>query len=339
MRTVQSWAAGFILGAVVLAVTLVSSCSKTPVAPTPTTTTTTIPVASPPTLTCLEGLSRATANPSGLAISFDAPPSTNGQGSVSVTCSPDSGTTFPIGTTSVTCTATDSLNRTGTCSFTVTVSKIPVLSLTRFMAFGDSITAGEVTQPVSFFGSDVNTRLVLVPSAAYPNVLLQTLRGRYSSQSSSFVVTNQGFSGERAANARNRFITALNSDRPEVVMILEGHNDIPGGSDGGASTGAFEVEQMVIEAKRRNIRVYLGTVLPARTSGNRAIDQLYIDDFNARLRIVASRQGIPLVDTYAALRTDINRYIGVDGLHPTEFGYAKIADTFFQAIQNTLEVR
>ena len=39
------------------------------------------------------------------------------------------------------------------------------------------------------------------------------------------------------------------------------------------------------------------------------------------------------------LRTDVNRYIGVDGLHATEAGYTKIADTFFQAIQASLEVR
>jgi len=35
----------------------------------------------------------------------------------------------------------------------------------------------------------------------------------------------------------------------------------------------------------------------------------------------------------------VNRYIGVDGLHPNEAGYAKIADLFFQAIQANLEVR
>ena len=34
-----------------------------------------------------------------------------------------------------------------------------------------------------------------------------------------------------------------------------------------------------------------------------------------------------------------NRYIGVDGLHPNEAGYAKIADIFFQAIQANFEVR
>jgi len=40
---------------------------------------------------------------------------------VTATCSPVSGSTFPVGTTTVTCTATDQLNNTASCTFTVTV--------------------------------------------------------------------------------------------------------------------------------------------------------------------------------------------------------------------------
>ena len=36
---------------------------------------------------------------------------------------------------------------------------------------------------------------------------------------------------------------------------------------------------------------------------------------------------------------DVFRYIGVDGLHPNEAGYTRIAELFFQAIQANLEVR
>jgi lysophospholipase L1-like esterase len=324
-----------------LAAVLVGSCSKTPVAPTPEPPVVVPPpVASPPSLSCVEGISRATANATGLAVNFDAPPVTAGEGSVNVSCSPGSGENFPIGTTSVTCTASDSLKREATCSFTVTVSRIPTIQRVRYLAFGDSNTQGEVSPAASSSTfPTLFTKNAVVPSAAWPTVLAQTLRGRYSSQSSSFAVSNFGLAGEKAREARTRFQQALNSDRPEVVMILHGHNDITGGLDGAASTAAFEIEQMVSEARNRGMRVFLSTVLPARPSGSKAIAQLFIDDFNARLRIVASRQGVTLVDSYAALRTDVNRYIGVDGLHATEAGYTKIADTFFQAIQASLEVR
>jgi lysophospholipase L1-like esterase len=96
---------------------------------------------------------------------------------------------------------------------------------------------------------------------------------------------------------------------------------------------------MAAEAARRGMRVFLATLCPPRPGGNRTIGQIYIDDYNNRMRVVASRQGAVLVDVYNALLPEVTRYIGVDGLHPNEAGYAKIADVFFQAIQANLEVR
>jgi lysophospholipase L1-like esterase len=216
------------------------------------------------------------------------------------------------------------------------------LSKTRFLAFGDSITAGEVSFPVGstlFHGMGGITKQVVVPAAAYPTILGKTLQGRYSSQADSIVVANYGLGGERAAVARDRFIQALNIVRPDAVLLMEGYNDIPSGENGAASTAASEIEIMVAEATRRGMRVYLATVAPPRPGGNRTIQQVLVDDYNNRMRVVASRQGAVLVDVYSALLTDVTRYIGVDGMHPNEAGYAKIADTFFQAIQGTLEVR
>lgn len=275
-----------------------------------------------------------------MAISFDSPSTTDGEGSVTISCSPQSGSTFPIGTTQVSCTATDSLNRTASCTFNVNVAKIPQLSKTRFLAFGDSITAGEVTFPVgSLRGGEQATKLVVVPSAAYPTVLAKQLQARYTAQEDSIIVANYGLGGEKTINARNRFFDALNAVRPEAVLLMEGYNDVPGGADGAASSAANEIRVMADEARLRGMRVFIATLAPPRPAGNRAIGQIFIDDYNNRMRVVASQTGSVLVDVYAALLPGVNTYIGVDGLHPTEVGYAKIADTFFQAIQNNLEVR
>ena len=54
---------------------------------------------------------------------------------------------------------------------------------------------------------------------------------------------------------------------------------------------------------------------------------------------VAAGEGAVLVDLYTALSVDVTRFIGVDGLHPTEAGYARMAEVFFEAIRVTLEVR
>ena len=62
-------------------------------------------------------------------VSFSASASDNCPGA-SIACAPTSGSTFPIGTTLVTCTATDAASNTGTCSFNVTVNdtQAPALS-------------------------------------------------------------------------------------------------------------------------------------------------------------------------------------------------------------------
>lgn len=334
MSFVKYWAVWSAL-AVTLALGAACSSPTTPTPPPPP------PVAAPPTLTCDEGVSRATINASGMAVNFDTPPVKDGQGSVSVACAPSSGETFPIGTTEVKCTATDSLNRKAECSFNVTVAKLATLSKTRYLAFGDSITAGEVTFPVGSLsnGMAAISKQVIVPSAAYPTILLKTLQGRYASQADAMIVANYGLGGEKAINARDRFFQALNIVRPEVVLLLDGHNDIPGGLDGAASGAASELNIMAAEARNRGMRVFVATASPPRLGGNRTIGQVFIDDWNNRMRALAANQGAVLVDIYSALLPDVTRYIGVDGLHPTEAGYAKIADTFFQAIQANFEVR
>jgi lysophospholipase L1-like esterase len=248
---------------------------------------------------------------------------------------------FPIGSTAVSCTATDTLNRTATCSFNVTVSKLPTLSKTRFLAFGDSITAGEVTFPVGsqLIGAASITKQVQVLSAAYPTVLLNTLRGRYASQAGSMEVFNYGFGGEKVVNSRNRFLSALAATRPDVLILMEGANDIPAGEDGAASSAAQEISVWVATAKAQGIRVFLATPTPGRPGGNRTINPLLLVDYAGRMRRVAEQQGVTLVDIYTLMLPDVQRYIGVDGLHPNELGYARLADLFFQAIQSALEVR
>src|SRR4051812_12602755 len=115
----------FCAGVNVAVLMLAAACSKAPTAPTPPPPPPPPPVADAPTITCGAGINRATVNAAGMAINYDTPPVEKGQGSVSVTCTPPSGQTFPIGTTEVTCTATDTLNRSASCSFTVSISKLP----------------------------------------------------------------------------------------------------------------------------------------------------------------------------------------------------------------------
>ena len=66
----------------------------------------------------------------GATVTYSASATDIVSGSVAVTCSPLSGSTFPLGTTTINCSATDNANNTSTGSFTVTVqdTTAPIIS-------------------------------------------------------------------------------------------------------------------------------------------------------------------------------------------------------------------
>jgi len=323
----------------ILGLGLACGSPKTPSSPTPPPPPPP-PVAAAPTLTCPNPVQASTTLAAGRAVTYAAPVSAGGQGTVSITCTPESGSIFRIGETRVECSAKDALERTATCGFVVAVTRTPSLSKTRFLAFGDSITVGEVTVPVASSGAlgEKSFKLIQVPAAAYPTVLAIQLAARYRAQEDVIAVANYGVGGEKAINARDRFISALGIVRPDAVLLMEGTNDIALGENGAASGAAREIGIMAGEARRRGIRVFLATIAPGRPGLSKTIAPFLIADYNARMRSVAATEGAILVDVNAALSTDVNRFIGIDGLHPNEAGYAKIAETFFAAIRAEFEV-
>jgi lysophospholipase L1-like esterase len=213
----------------------------------------------------------------------------------------------------------------------------PRLSHTRFLAFGDSFTAGEVTNPTSIAPSSPIGKLVLVPSASYPAVLETRLRVTYSHQAILIDVTNAGLASERILDGAQRFPSVYDDTRPEVVLLQEGANGLPQvGPD--ISTGVMRT--IVHYAKDRGSRVFVGSMLPqvpGRPRGNTPVSELL--NYNATLQLMAQQEGVVFVDLYNAMLPDAASVIGSDGLHPNEAGYRFIAQLFFEAIRRELEQR
>ena len=82
----------------------------------------------PPTITCpapVTAVAPASCPIATTAVgTFPPPVATDNCPGVTVACVPPSGTPFPVGTTTVTCTATDASGNTATCSFTVTAFNV-----------------------------------------------------------------------------------------------------------------------------------------------------------------------------------------------------------------------
>jgi large repetitive protein len=147
------------LGATILATALVLVSGTNAQEPTPDTT--------PPVVTVPGPITAEATSSSGAVVSFAVSANDNVDGPVAATCSHASGATFPLGATTVSCTATDAATNTGTGEFQVTVADTmrPALTLPA------NITA-EATSPagasVSYSASATDTVAGSVPVTCSP---------------------------------------------------------------------------------------------------------------------------------------------------------------------------
>ncbi|MBI2935799.1 MAG: HYR domain-containing protein [Chloroflexi bacterium] len=75
----------------------------------------------PPALTLPENITTEATGPAGTVVTFEVRATDVVDGSIAPTCDPPSGSLFPVGATTVTCTATDGTGNAATVSFSVTV--------------------------------------------------------------------------------------------------------------------------------------------------------------------------------------------------------------------------
>jgi lysophospholipase L1-like esterase len=93
---------------------------------------------------------------------------------------------------------------------------------------------------------------------------------------------------------------------------------------------------MAHDAGVTGAQVVLCTLPPQRAGGSRAADAAAIGSYNQAIRDIARSEGAMLVD-FAAAMTELNA-IGADGLHPTEAGYARMAEILFNVLRASFEV-
>jgi lysophospholipase L1-like esterase len=204
------------------------------------------------------------------------------------------------------------------------------------MAFGDSMTAGEVVSE----GSGVFRTLRVDVNKAYPADLQRNLASRYTTQAQSITVENQGRSLEKATEGASRLRGLLSRNAYDAVLLMEGANDLADRDWRLALDGLAAMRSMVQSARNSGARVFLATLPPQNPAGNcpnRGLSYTLVLPYNDGLRDIASSESVPLVDVFQAFGGDTTTLIDCDGLHPTPAGYQRIADEFSRSFKDTLE--
>ncbi len=241
----------------------------------------------------------------GLAVpvTYGLPTVTGGTTPVTTACVPASGSAFNVGSTTVACTVTDAVHRAASCTFPVSVSPPgPHLNVMRILAFGDSITEGEVPEPGEFppVSSSSLIRMIrireVMPNASYPADLTTLLAQRYTVQgalrvdafsfvhstptsdevnncfvnppvpaTTAIVVVNAGCLGATAQSSSNypTLMTKIAAYSPDLVLLLMGTNDLNSEDPNDSiANGLAGMQQLIQYARSLGIPVMVGTLPP-----------------------------------------------------------------------------
>jgi len=187
----------------------------------------------------------------------------------------------------------------------------------------------------------------LFPEATYPLLLQTMLRARYTTQASTIAVVNRGVGGETAQSINGqggivRLPGVLAADRPDLLLLLEGVNDLSSGNPTTIQPMIDALRLMVRQGRNSGAQVVLATLLPERAgpgtpqARNGALP--LINQANDQIRRAAVLEGATLIDLFQGLGGTPDPWIGSDNLHPNDTGYQKIAGLFFDLVRTQFEV-
>lgn len=182
------------------------------------------------------------------------------------------------------------------------------------VAFGDSITVG-VGDSARPSGYPYRLEQMLAPS--FPSV----------------VVLNRGVEGERTQSGVSRLSRVLAREQPDIVLIMEGINNI--GPDP-ISSIAQDLLTMVQMVKADGAIPVIAALTP--TSGSHQGKNGGVEALNILIRDIAVQEEIPFVDQYSAFTDteDFTLLLNDDGLHPNSMGYQLMAETWLDGLLNQL---
>jgi lysophospholipase L1-like esterase len=228
------------------------------------------------------------------------------------------------------------------------------LGATSFLAFGDSITCGISSLPLLL--EPLLATLNCPQVGGYPELLLTRLQNTVPSVQRPLLrvlkrgqpAETAGGQGEQRLREELGELMALPAgQRPEVLLLLMGANDMVGGGVSATRT-ASSVAYLADVARAYNLSVLVSSM--PQTFPGLSTSGFYRDNANTRIvpfnaelaRLVSAMPNVWMVDMYdgfGGARAQELGYIGVDGLHPTDRGYQRMAEVFQTDIVRRFPIR
>lgn len=205
----------------------------------------------------------------------------------------------------------------------------PHLNITRVLTFGDSLTEGLAT-PETVAGG-VKASAESGASRSYPFKLQAELDARYSTQT--IHVFNGGVGGKRLSEDLDRLAALLDQDKPDVLVILEGANDLK--ADATIDDTINALSRLVTLGMKHGAKVIVATLPPENAEGARGNAAPRIPLFNDAIVKKVPSTGATIVDVYPTLTP---QHVAADGLHLIEAGNQIVADDVFEALKKLFEI-
>ena len=194
----------------------------------------------------------------------------------------------------------------------------------RIVAMGDSTTAGTPAYkspreaPPNGKG-DVKSQYAYWLTRAHPE----------------WVIVNKGINAQRSDAIAARFDEDVIAERPHVVVIIAGVNDVY--QNRPAQQVKDQLTAMYQKARAAGIRVVAGTIIPYNTASDDQNARMH--EINDWIRAQAEAGLVTFVDTRAAVAASDSPDLlatSPDGLHPDVAGYRRMADAIAPAILQAL---
>ncbi|QKW19054.1 hypothetical protein HUT16_08245 [Kitasatospora sp. NA04385] len=206
----------------------------------------------------------------------------------------------------------------------------PAPHVVRVMPLGDSITWGVGSATGGGYRQPLAD--LIAQQSAYTVDFVGSMRNGPGSDAE-----NEGHSGYSIDQVRASVDRWLAMARPDVVLLHVGANDLDHGSQAGAADRATALVDRIF-ADRPGITVIMQGVVPTSPGLNNQLTSGQLAQYNDRMRQLApveQQQGrhFTFVDGPALATAGASVPEMVDGLHPNDSGYARMARTFYGALQ------